>query len=65
MEEKVGQETGMDTQIPEEYEPSNSQRKRTGEKESGPMKNAKAHKKPLKTSPTIDDVELIATIVED
>jgi hypothetical protein len=36
-----------------------------GSKQSGSRKKAKAHKKPLETSLTTDDVELIATTVED
>jgi hypothetical protein len=55
----------MDTQMPEAYEPSDAQRKRTGEQASGSRKKEKAHRKPLQTSLTTDDVELIATTVED
>jgi hypothetical protein len=65
MEEEFGQDTGMDTQMPEASEPSDAQKKRTGEQASGSRKKAKAHRKPLHTSLTTDDVELIATTVED
>jgi hypothetical protein len=65
MEEGEGKDTGMDTQMPEASEPSEAQRKRTGEQASGSRKKAKAHKKPMETSLMTDDVELIATTVED
>jgi hypothetical protein len=65
MEEERVQDTGRDTQMPEASEPSDAQRKRTGEKESGSRKKVKAHKKPMETSLTTDDVELIAMTVED
>jgi hypothetical protein len=55
----------MDTQMPEASEPSYSQRKRMGEKTSGSRNKVKAHRKPLETSRTTDDFELIATTVED
>jgi hypothetical protein len=55
----------MDTQMPEASEPSDAQKKRTGEKASGSRKKVKAHRKPMETSLTTDDVELIATTVED
>jgi hypothetical protein len=47
----------MDTQMPEASEPSDAQKKRTGEKASGSRKKAKAHKTPMQTSLTTDDVE--------
>jgi hypothetical protein len=65
VEEEIGQETRMDTQMPETYEPLDSQRKRTGEQASGSRKKAKAHRTPPHTSLTTDDVELVATTVED
>jgi hypothetical protein len=65
MEEEMAQDTGMDTEMPEASEPSTAQRKRTWEQASGSRKKAKAHKKPMETSLTTDDVELIATTVED
>jgi hypothetical protein len=65
MKEEIGKETYMDTQIPKESKPSDTQRKRRGEKESGSKKKAKARRKPLETSLTTDDVELIDTIVKD
>jgi len=37
----------------------------SGEQASGTRKKEKAHKKPMETSLTIDNVELIATTVED
>jgi hypothetical protein len=55
----------MDTQMPEASEPSYAQNKRAGEQASGPRKKVKAHRKPLQTSLTTDDVELVATTVED
>jgi hypothetical protein len=54
----------MDTQIPETSEPSDSQKKRTWEKESGSKKKEKAHRTPPHTSLTIDDVELVDTTIE-
>jgi hypothetical protein len=65
MEEELGKYTGMDAHMPEESEPSYAQIKRTWEQVSGFRKKAKAHKKPMETSLTTDDVELVATIVED
>jgi hypothetical protein len=65
VEEDIGQNTSMDTQIPEASKSSNAQIKRTREQASGSRKKAKAHKKPLETSLTTDDVELISTTVED
>jgi hypothetical protein len=65
VEEEVGQETGVDTHMPETSEPSDSQKKRTGEKESGSRKKVKAHRTPPHTSLTTDDVELVATTIED
>jgi hypothetical protein len=65
MEEEVGQDTGMDTQIPKVSEPSDAQRKMSGEQASGTRKKEKAHRKPMETSLTIDNVELIAMTVED
>jgi hypothetical protein len=65
MEEEVGKDTCMDTQMPEVSEPSDAQRKRPGEQASGTRKKEKAHRKPMETSLTTDDVELIATTVED
>jgi hypothetical protein len=64
VEENIGQETGMDTQISEASEPSDSQRKRTGEQVNGSRKKEKAHRTPMQTSLTTDNVELIATTVE-
>jgi hypothetical protein len=55
----------MDTQMLEKFEPLNSQRKRIGEQASRSRKKVKAHRKPPHTSLTSDDVELVATIVED
>ena len=55
----------MDTQIPEAYEPSNAKNKRKGEKASVSRKKVKAHRTPHHTSLTTDDVELVATTVED
>jgi hypothetical protein len=55
----------MDTMMPETFDPSYSQRKRTCEKTSGPRKKAKAHRKPLQTSLKTNDVELITTTIED
>jgi hypothetical protein len=51
--------------MPEAYEPSNSQKKRTGEQESGSIKKDKAHKTPMQTSLTTNDVEMIATTFKD
>jgi hypothetical protein len=51
--------------MPEASEPPEAQRKRTGEQPSGSRKKAKAHRKPMETSLMTDDVELIATTVED
>jgi hypothetical protein len=51
--------------MPEASEPPEAQRKRTGEKPSGSRKKEKAHRKPMETSLTQDDVDLIATTVED
>jgi hypothetical protein len=65
VEEELGKYTGMDAHMPEESEPSNVQIKRTGEQASGSRKKAKAHIKPMETSLTIDEVELVATTVED
>jgi hypothetical protein len=65
MEEEMAQDIRMDTYILEAYDPSDTQIKRTREKESGSRKKAKEHGKPLETSLIEDDVELIATIVED
>jgi hypothetical protein len=55
----------MDTQIPEASEPSDAPKKRTWEKESGSRKKEKAHRTPPHTSLTTDDVELVATTIED
>jgi hypothetical protein len=55
----------MDTRIPEASEQPESQRKRTGEQPSGSRKKAKAHRNPMETSLMQDEVELIATTVED
>jgi hypothetical protein len=49
----------------EASEPSDAQKKRTGEQASGSRKKEKAHRTPMHTSLTVDDVELVATIVED
>jgi hypothetical protein len=65
VEEEMGQETDRDTQMPTTSEPSEAQGKRTGEKTSGSRKKEKAHKPPSHTSLTTDDVELVATTVED
>jgi hypothetical protein len=65
MDEEVGHDTGMDTQIPKEYEPLEATRKRTREQPSGSRKIEKAHRKPMETSLTQDDMDLIATKVED
>jgi hypothetical protein len=65
MEEGEGHDRGMDTQIPGASEPSKAQRKKTWEQESGSRKKAKAHKKLMETSLTTNDVDLIATKVED
>jgi hypothetical protein len=54
----------MNTYMPEASELLDSQRKITGEKLSIPRKKMKAHRKPMETSLTTNDVELIATIVE-
>jgi hypothetical protein len=53
-----------DTYIPEASEPSEAKIKRTGEQASAFRKKAKAHRKPMETSLTADDVELIATTME-
>ena len=55
----------MDIDILEASDPSEAQRKRTGKQASGSRNKVKAHRKPLETSLIEDDVELIATIVED
>jgi hypothetical protein len=47
------------------YEPSDAQKKRTWEKASGSKKKVKAHRIPMHTSLTSNDVELVATTVED
>jgi len=47
MEEEIGYDIGMDTQMLEAYEPSDAQRKRTWEEASGSRKKAKAKRKPL------------------
>jgi hypothetical protein len=65
MEEGEGQDIRRDTQIPESFEPPEAQRKRTREKPSGSRKKAKAHRNPMETSLTEDDMELIAMTVED
>jgi hypothetical protein len=65
VEEEVQQETGVDTDILEKYEPIESQNKIAGEKASGSKKKAKAHRTPPHTSLTTDDVELAATTIED
>jgi hypothetical protein len=65
MEEEIEQYIIMDTWMPESSEQPEAQRKRTREKASGARKKAKAHKKQMETSLTIDDVELIDTVVED
>jgi hypothetical protein len=65
MEEELEQDTGMDTQMIEASEQLEAQRKRTTEQVSGTRKKAKAHRKKMETSLAIDDVELIATTVED
>jgi len=64
MEKEIGQETGMDTQMPKISKPLDVQRKRTRENTSVSRK-AKAHRTPLHTSLTVYDVELVATIVQD
>jgi hypothetical protein len=64
MEEGEGQDTCINTQMSESYEPLEAQRKRIGEQESGSRKKVKAYKKPMVTSFMADDVELIATKVE-
>jgi hypothetical protein len=65
MDEEVEQDTGMDTKILEAYEQPCTQWKRKIEKVSGAKKKSNAHRKQMETSLTVDDVELIATIVED
>jgi len=51
--------------MPETFEKEDAQKKRTGEKASGSRKKSKAHRTPPHTSLTIDDVELVATTIED
>jgi hypothetical protein len=46
-------------------DPSQAQRKRPGEQESGARKKEKAHIKPMETSLKTNDVEMIAMIVEN
>jgi hypothetical protein len=65
VEEEVRQETGVDTHMPETSEPTDAQKKRTREQESGSRKKEKAHRTPPHTSLTTDDVELVATTIED
>jgi len=65
MEEEFGWDTSMDTQMLEAYEPSYAQRKRTWEQLSGSRKKEKAHKMPMHTSLTTQNVALITMIVED
>jgi hypothetical protein len=55
----------MDTQILEAYEPLDVERKRKGEQASGSKKKERAHIKSLETSLKTNDVEIIATTVED
>jgi hypothetical protein len=55
----------MDTNMLETYEPLNSQRKILMEQANGSRKKAKAHRTLPHTSLTTDDVELVATTVED
>jgi hypothetical protein len=49
----------------ETSEPSNAQKKREAEQASVSRKKAKAQKKQMETSLTTDDVELIATTIEE
>jgi hypothetical protein len=49
----------------ETFEPSDAQKKRVAEQASGSRKKAKGHKKQMETSLTTDDVEIIATTVEE
>jgi hypothetical protein len=65
MEEGEGKDTDRDTHIPKSSEPSYAQRKKPVEQASGTRKKPKAHRKPMETSLTTDDVELIKTTVED
>ena len=65
MEEGEGHDTCIDTHMPEAYEPSETQIKRTGEQARNCKKKVKAHKKSMVTSLTTNDVELIAMTVED
>jgi hypothetical protein len=65
MDEEVEEDIDMDTQIPEAYEQLEAQRKRTMDQASGFMKKSKAHNKQMETSLTTDDLDLIATTVED
>jgi gas vesicle protein len=51
--------------MPQAFETSYGQKKRTGEKASGSRKKVKAHRKLIETSLTADDVELIAATVKD
>jgi hypothetical protein len=64
MGEEVEQETGMDTQMPEESEQPDAQRKRTTKQVSGAKKKAKAHKKQMETSLTTNDIELVAMTIK-
>jgi hypothetical protein len=65
MEKGEGKDIVMDTQMSEASKPSEAQRKRKEEKESGSKNNTKAHNKPMATSLMTDDVEMIAMTVED
>jgi hypothetical protein len=55
----------MYTRLPEAYEQPDAQRKKTLTQLSGTRKKRKAHMKQMETSLTEDDIELIATTVED
>jgi hypothetical protein len=65
MEDEVGQDTSMGTQMPEVYDPSDAQIKRPWEKASGIKKKEKTHINLMETSMISNDVELIATTMED
>jgi hypothetical protein len=62
---ETGTTTAGDTQRPPSPEPSATQEKRPGEHTSGSRKKTKAHKPQSHISLTSDDVELVATIVEE
>jgi hypothetical protein len=65
MKEEMPHDTDMYIGVPEALESSEAQRKRTREKASGFRKKEMTDIKLMQTSLTTDDVEMIATTMED